>query len=155
ERILVCIRPNPDSNRLIRAARRMASQLKAEWVAVYVASPSQPALSLGERRYLAMAMRLAAQLRAGTAFLSGTGVSAALISFARDKNVSKIVVGKPVHHRWRDRLMGSLQDEIVRASGEIDVYIISGEREESRPHREAPMRRPKPLHVYLSAVAIV
>ena len=33
ERILVCIGPNPRSIRLIRAARRMAAGLRAEWIA--------------------------------------------------------------------------------------------------------------------------
>jgi len=41
--------------------------------------------------------------------------------------VSRIVVGKPTHPAWRDRLRGSLLDKIVRGSGEVDVQIISGE----------------------------
>ena len=40
ERILVCIGPNPRSIRLIRAARRMAAGLRAEWIAVHVEAPS-------------------------------------------------------------------------------------------------------------------
>ena len=49
ERILVCVRPNPDSDRLVRAARRMAARLRAEWIVVSVESPSQPPLSAAER----------------------------------------------------------------------------------------------------------
>ncbi len=128
ERVLVSIRPNPESGRLVRAARRLAARLRAEWIAVFVESPGQRPLSAAERSDLAAAFSLAEQLGAETATLSGPSVSEALLSFARQRNISKIVVGKPAHGRWRDRLRGSLVDAIVRASGDIDVFIVSGER---------------------------
>jgi len=37
------------------------------------------------------------------------------------------VIGKPTHSRIRDLLRGSLLDEVVRGSGEIDVHVISGD----------------------------
>ena len=156
ERILVCVRPNPDSDRLVRAARRMAARLRAEWIVVSVESPSQPPLSAAEREALAATTKLAEQLGAATAVLSGDSVSEALLSFARERNVSKIVVGKPAHGRWRDRLRGSLLDEIVRGSGEVDVYIISGEREgEPQPARPAAGRRAARPVQYLWSAAVV
>ncbi len=156
ERILVCVRPNPESDRLVRAARRMAARLRAEWIVVSVESPSQPPLTAGERAALAATTKLAEQLGAETAVLSGDSVSEALLEFAHQRNISKIVVGKPAHGRWRDRLRGSLLDEIVRGSGGVDVYIISGEREgEPQPVRPAAQRRAaKPIQ-YLWSAAIV
>ncbi len=127
ERILVCVRPNPESDRLVRAARRMAARLKAEWIVAWVESPAQPALSPAERQALASTTKLAEELGADTVALSGASVSDALLSFARQRNVSRIVVGKPVHSRWRDRLRGSLLDDIVRGSGGIEVLVIGGE----------------------------
>jgi two-component system sensor histidine kinase KdpD len=130
ERVLVCIRPNPESGRLVRGARRLAARLRAEWIVAWVESPDQPALSEAERRHLAAAFALADQLGAETVSISGPSVSDAVLRFARERNVSKLVVGKPAHPRWRDRLRGSLVDDIVRASGEIDVFVISGEESE-------------------------
>ncbi len=127
ERVLVCIRPNPDSVRLVRGARRLASRLRAEWIVAWVESPGQPALSEAERHHLASAFALAEQLGAETATISGLSVSEAILRFANERNVSKLVVGKPAHPRWRDRLRGSLVDDIVRASGDLDVFVISGE----------------------------
>jgi two-component system sensor histidine kinase KdpD len=127
ERVLACIRPNPDSGRLVRGARRLAARLRAEWIVAWVESPGQPALSEAERRHLAAAFALASQLGAETATIFGPSVSEAVLRFARERNVSKLVVGKPAHPRWRDRLRGSLVDDLVRASGEIDVFVISGE----------------------------
>jgi two-component system sensor histidine kinase KdpD len=133
ERVLVSIRPNPESGRLVRAARRLAARLRAEWIAVWVESPGQRPLSAAERSHLAAAFSLAEQLGAETATVSGPSVSEALLRFARERNISKIVVGKPVHGRWRDRLRGSLVDAIVRASGDIDVFIVSGEQARPAP----------------------
>ena len=64
ERVLVCVRPNPESQRLVRGARRLAARLRAEWLVVWVESPGQPALSQEERRHLAAAFALAEQLGA-------------------------------------------------------------------------------------------
>ncbi|MBP7146003.1 MAG: sensor histidine kinase KdpD [Acidobacteria bacterium] len=126
ERILVCVRPNPESDRLVRAARRMSARLKAPFIVAYVESPEQPRLSPAERQALARTMKLAEELGAQTATLSGGTVSEALLEFARQRNVSRIVVGKPIHARWRDRLKGSLLDEIVRGSGGIEVLVVPG-----------------------------
>ncbi len=129
ERVLVCVRPNPESDRLVRAAGRLATRLRADWIVAYVETPSQPPLSAREREILARTTKLAEQLGGEVVVVAGESVAAALVACARERNVSKIVVGKPTHPRWRDRLRGSLVDEIVRGSGEIDVYIISGERD--------------------------
>lgn len=144
ERILVCIRPHVGSERLVRAARRMATRLRAEWIVAWVESPSQRALSTAERAALASTFKLAEQLGATTAVLTGESIGAALGDYTRDHNVGKIVVGKPGHARWRDRIQGSLADEIVRASGDVDVYFISGEGEEERKAGRAPAPAVRP-----------
>src|SRR5262249_45720788 len=75
--LLVGGRPTPDRDRLVRAARRPAARLKAEWIVVCVESPSQPPLTAEERRSLAGTMRLAEALGAETATISGESVSEA------------------------------------------------------------------------------
>jgi two-component system sensor histidine kinase KdpD len=131
ERMLVCVRPNPESDRLVRSARRIAARLRAEWIVAYVESDAQPALTDLERRALAATMKRAEELGAETIALSGASVSEALLAFARQRNVSRIVVGKPLHARWRDRLRGSLLDEIVRGSGGIEVVVVPGGHKEA------------------------
>ena len=107
ERVLVCIRPNPESPRLVRGARRLATRLRAEWFVVWVESPGQPALSADERRHLASAFALAEQLGAQTATITGPSVSDAVLRFARERNVSKLVArqaGPPALARPDPRL---------------------------------------------------
>ncbi|HXY41989.1 MAG TPA: sensor histidine kinase KdpD, partial [Vicinamibacteria bacterium] len=153
ERLLACIRPNPESHRLVRGARRLAARLRAGWIVAWVESPGQPPLSASERRHLAEAFALAERLGAETATILGASVSEAVLRFARERNVSKLVVGKPAHPRWRDRLRGSLVDDIVRGSGDIDVFVISGDAGEAEPEKH-PQRRARRVG-YLFAAAVV
>jgi len=155
ERILVCVRPNPESDRLVRAARRMAARLKADWIVAYVESATQPALSAAEKQALARTMKLAEELGAETVVLSGESVAEALLSFARRRNVSRIVVGKPVHSRWRDRLKGSLLDELVRGSGGIEVHVIPGGKTGPPGPPLVTAERERGLGPYLWAAGVV
>jgi two-component system, OmpR family, sensor histidine kinase KdpD len=155
ERILVCVRPNPDSDRLVRAARRMAARLKAEWIVAYVESPAQPPLTEGERKALANTIKLAEDLGAETVTLSGQTVSDALLGFARKRNVSRLVIGRPLHSRWHDRLKGSLLDEIVRGSGGIEVMVIPGGKKEEGGGAPGSARRTGPPFAYPVAVGVV
>ena len=72
--------------------------------------------------------------------LSDEHAAAAILRLARERNVTKIVVGKPRSMRRRDRIFGSFVDEIVKGSGEIDVYVTAGT---SGPQESVPDRRPQ------------
>src|SRR5207249_6515012 len=50
-----------------------------------------------------------------------------ILAYARSRNVSKIVIGKPTRGFWQRVFLGSIVDTLVRGSGEIDVYVISGD----------------------------
>jgi two-component system sensor histidine kinase KdpD len=47
-----------------------------------------------------------------------------------------MVVGKPTHAAWRDVLSSSFVNEIIRASGDLDLYVISGS-DEAPPKAES------------------
>jgi len=130
ERLLVCISPGPESARLVRAAKRMADRLGAPWVAAYVETPAQLRLPAEVRDRVTQTLRLAEQLGAETYMLPGPKMSEAILAFAHDRNVTKIVVGKPRRRLWTRILIGSIVDAIVQGSGDIDIYVISAEREQ-------------------------
>ena len=144
ERLLVCVGPNPRSIRLIRAAKRMAGGLGAEWIAAYVEAPHKVKPSDSDLRELAEHMRLAESLGAETVILSGTKASEEILAYARDRNITKIIAGKPTHPRWKDTLFGSMLDELVRGSGDIEIYVISGDTGEPVKGIAAKSRRPRP-----------
>ncbi|HXD99776.1 MAG TPA: sensor histidine kinase KdpD [Candidatus Acidoferrum sp.] len=140
ERVLVCIGASPWSTRLVRAAKRMADQIGAEWIAAYVETPSQLRLPAEARDGVIQTLRLAEQLGGQTITLSGETMSEAILAYARDRNVSKIVVGKPSRTRWQRIVLGSIVDTLVQGSGDIDVYVISGGREDGAALPAAPRR---------------
>ncbi len=156
ERLLVCIGPAPDSARLVRAAKRMAERLGAPWIVAYVETPAQLRLPAAARESVTQTLRLAEQLGAETVTLPGQTMSEAILAFARDRNVSKIVVGKPRRTLWKRILIGSIVDALVQGSGDIDIEVVSGGREDAAPL--APVRRrelPIDWPAYGLAVAIV
>jgi two-component system sensor histidine kinase KdpD len=126
ERVLVCISPSPHSARLVRNARRMATTIHAELVGVYVETPAALRASSTDRERLAQNMRLIESLGGEPVVLRGEDAALETVRYARKRNVTKIVVGKPTHPRWRDVLKSSFLDDVVRLSKEIDVYVISG-----------------------------
>ncbi|MBX9705971.1 MAG: DUF4118 domain-containing protein, partial [Gammaproteobacteria bacterium] len=150
ERLLVCVGADDGSAKLIRAARRMATRLQAEWTAVYVDSPR---LRLSEEEKMAVHknLRLAEQLGAQTAVISGRDVVKEVIAYAMLHNVSKIILSKQIRPRWKDLLFGSLVDELVRNSKDIDIYIIR----DDGIKKEKPMwlnrTRRSPFKSYLSS----
>ncbi|HZY43297.1 MAG TPA: sensor histidine kinase KdpD [Anaerolineae bacterium] len=156
ERLLVCIGPNPLATRLVRAARRMAAGLHAEWLVVYVETPGHLRLPEADRNRVIDTLRLAERLGAETITLSGQTVSEEIINYARRRNISKIVVGKPHRSPWRQWLRGSIVDAIIRSSGEIDVYVITGDRGEPRSiQRAIGLRRTSSWSAYAWGMVIV
>lgn len=139
DRLLVCVGPSPLSARVVRTARRMASAAHSEWLAVSVETPGRKQVADSQvRRNLQLAERLGADVTV----LSGENVVEEILNFAINRNVNKIVIGKPSLTRWRERLRGSIVDDLIRQSGEIDVHVVKGEPEENDAGRPAFPRRP-------------
>jgi len=139
ERVIACVGPGPHSVRVVRAAKRFADALRAEWIVAYVETPRSARLADVDRARVAETLRLAEQLGAETATLSGQRVSDEILAHARRRNASKIVVGKPEMNGWRRFLFGSIADDLIRGGGETDIYIISGEESPHIPY-VAPRR---------------
>ena len=157
ERVLVCVGPGPWSTRLVRAAKRMADQIGGEWIAAHVETPAQLRLPADARDGVIQTLRLAEQLGGQTITLSGETMSDAILAYARDCNVSKIVVGKPTRTRWQRVLLGSIVDTLVHGSGDVDVYVVSGARDEEPPAlvRRRPLPTDWPAYGLAAAVMAV
>lgn len=118
ERILVAIGPSPFAPNLIRATRRLATQLEAEWFAVYVETAKAAHNSPQDRETIFESMKLAESLGAEVTSISGDSVATALLNFARSRNISRIVVGKAPGSR--------LVNALIQGSGEISVIALDG-----------------------------
>jgi two-component system sensor histidine kinase KdpD len=131
ERVLVCIAPNHLATRVVRAAARIGAASHAEMLAIYVESDRQKTRSEEARELARRALRLAETLGMETVSLSGHDIVAEILDFARRKNANLVVVGKPIKPRWREIVFGSVVDDLVRRSGEIDVHVLTAPPEES------------------------
>jgi len=100
-------------------------------VAAYIETPSAFRVPEADRRRVEQNLRLAEQLGAQAITIQGQSVADEATAYARAHNVTKIVIGKPERPRWREILFGSVVDDLVRRSGEIDVYVIRGEADEA------------------------
>ena len=152
ERLLVCVGPSPLSARVVRTARRMAAAAQADWIAVSVESPGLSEKATAQiRRNLKLAERLGAE----ATILSGERFADEILTFAVQRNITKIVIGKPDRPRWMERLRGSPVDELIRRSGEIDVHVVKGEGEESAPAPQAMRSGRTPWPAYLAALGVL
>jgi two-component system sensor histidine kinase KdpD len=148
ERIMVCIGPNTLAERLVRAGKRFATSLRAQWLVVYVETPELQRLPAEKRDGVLRILRLAEQLGAETATLSAPDMSVALIKFSNERNVTKIVIGKPTRRGWKRLLLGSVVDELISDAHNINLYLLgspryergdSGDRSELSLHRKSPL----------------
>ncbi|MGE5233801.1 MAG: DUF4118 domain-containing protein, partial [Acidobacteriota bacterium] len=143
ERLVVGVGASPAAARLVRAARRLAANLRAEWAVVHVETPRSLRAPQEDRDRLQQTLRLAARLGAEVLTVSGESFADELVRLAHDRNASKIVVGRPTHPSSRDRLAGSETDRLLRRSHGIDVWVIAGEGDEivAGAARAAPRAR--------------
>lgn len=132
DRLMVAVGPSPTSAKLIRSTRRMATELRAPWIAVAVERPSAGAMSDTARANLDANLRLAESLGAETMSVHRESVADALVDIAKDRGATRLVVGKTAEPRWKQLLGLSIVDRVVRRSGDIDVLVIRGEPETPR-----------------------
>ena len=138
ERLLVCVSGSPYSERLIRAARRLADELRAEWHALYVETPETDPQARENREHVWRDMRLAESLGAHVATVTAPEATGSILEYARKHNVTKMVVGRPARPNWLDRLRGTFVDRLIRRCRPIDVVVVSlapgpGEKPAARP----------------------
>jgi len=132
ERILVCIGPHPLAERLVRAGKRLAVSLRAEWIVVYVETPELQRLPAEKRDAVLRVLRMAEQLGAETVTLSTPEMSAAIINFSKERNVTKLVMGKPGRRGWRRWLLGSVVDKVISEAHNINVYLLGSPRSDGK-----------------------
>lgn len=129
ERLLVCVGPGSSAAKVVRSAARLAANLKADWLAVYVETPKLQRLSEAERESVFKVLRLAQELGAETATLNGTELTSTLVGYARSRNVTKLVVGRSARAPLKRLLTPGLAEAIANQSIDMDVYIVGHEKE--------------------------
>jgi two-component system sensor histidine kinase KdpD len=131
ERILVAIGPDEQGERLVRAGKRMAIGLHADWIVVYVETPELLRLSDEKRNQRIALLRLAESLGAEAVTLSGRSAGEALAEYARERNVTRIIIGRPRRPLWRRLFRPSTYGELLKGSEGMDIMVVGGADEPS------------------------
>ena len=126
ERIMVCISPTQSSLRLIRRGWRIAQRLHGDILAVYVENRPPSELS---QKVLKDDFALADRLQIPVVPLHGD-VTKGLIQYARENQITQMVVGHSDRSRWQEFLKGSIIDGLTRELRTIDILIVACNPEE-------------------------
>jgi two-component system sensor histidine kinase KdpD len=160
ERVLVCVGSGPEAARVVRAGKRIAERLGAQWSVVHVEPPGgRPRLAgvaAGGADSLSQTLSLAEQLSAQVVVLSGQEPVPEILAYARSHNVTRLIVGKPSPRPWWAPFRRSMVDGLVRGSEGVDIQVVTGEPEPA-PGRAARMpRAAAPVHwrQYLAAALV-
>jgi two-component system sensor histidine kinase KdpD len=97
--LLTCVGPDRGAERVVRAAARLASQLNADWHAIYVETPSLQRRPVAQRERILATLNLAKELGATTAVIANPSVAESVIAYARKHNLSKVVIGRDASRR--------------------------------------------------------
>jgi len=156
EYLLVCIGPGPLAERLIRTARRQADRINAHWCAIYIETPAHHRLSREAKEQVDRSLQLAEKLGATTVSLFGLNVANTVIEYARQHNVTRIIIGKTLRPRWQEFVFGSVVDQLIHNSGPIDVYVISsGKDMPEKPADAEPLLPASPPRDYVDSLTLV
>ena len=122
ESLLACVGAGAASDKVVRSAARLAQQLELDWHAVHV----ETARALGDAARLRVqrTLELAQSLGARTAVLSAPEVAPALVGYAREHNLSRLVVGRR-DGGWRWPGRPALAEALTREAGDMDVLQLA------------------------------
>jgi two-component system sensor histidine kinase KdpD len=137
--LLCCIGAHDNGAHVVRSTARLAQQMAVDWHAVYVETPALQRLSSAQRDRILQTVKLAQELGATTAVRSSADVAAELIGYARQHNLSKLILG---HTRraawWRGP---TLAHALTREAPDIDLIEVGhGRTAEPRPQPRSRSR---------------
>ena len=121
DRILVCLSPTSSSLRLLRRGWRISQRLHADLIAVYVADH---VLSADEKRVLNQDFALAQKLDVPVITLHGD-VAGEVIRYARDHEVTQLVIGHSSRSFWRKVWRGDIIGRLTRELRTVDILIVT------------------------------
>lgn len=135
ERVLVCVSEDPRAAGLVRYTKRLSDRLHGQWTALYLETQRSQDLSEEQRDRIADTLRLAQALEGDTVTIPGGGgpIADDILDYARDNNVTQIVIGKSSRSRLFEIINGSVVHDLVRRAGNIGVHVIAGDEVAGEP----------------------
>lgn len=124
ERLMVLVGGEPDNERVVREAARLAAALKADWFAVNLRPTSTANQSSLSR--IDEAMRLAERLGAETVRLDGRDRVGEVLRYAKKENITQILVGRAARIGIARAFRRTLADDLMQRATDVSVHVITG-----------------------------
>lgn len=134
ESLLVCVGPGPGSERVIRNAARLATQIDGIWHAIYVETPRLQRLPRRTRERILQTLNLAKELGAETATLPAEDAAAVTVAYAREHNLTKVVIGRDHDSHFWQR---SFAERIGRMASDLDIIQVARNPRHAEPKEKA------------------
>lgn len=128
ERVVVSVTGGPESETLIRRARRIATRAGAELLVLHVMRGD--GLSGATPEHIARSRRITEDVGATFHSVVGDDVPTALLEFARGVNATQLVLGTSRRSRVARAFDEGIGAAVVQESGAIDVHMVT--HDESR-----------------------
>ena len=157
ERIMVCVGHDGSARSVVRAGHRLADQIGAPWIAVNIERSDAPLVDANTRDTVEEALKLAEQLGGRVERLVGEDLAGELLAYARQSNVTQIVIGRSRDSLWRQFVRRSLVGELVRRSDNTPIHVVVPNQSAARDFRlpGIPLTWQGVLYAVLSVAAVV
>ncbi len=145
--LLVCIGPEPGGEKLVRNGARLAAQFDVPWHVIYVETPELLRLPEARRTRLLKILKLAAELGAKTATLPGEDAALVALTYAREHNLGKMVLGRRSvgWHAYRFPWQRRFSTRLGAIAPDIDLILVElGNETSERVQFEPSPKTAKP-----------
>lgn len=122
EALLVGVGAGTGGEQVLRRAARLAARLEVPWHAVFVETPAAAAIPADGRKRVLRTLELAHTLGAVTATPAGPLLAPVLVRYAREHNLSRVVLGRARARRW---WRPTLADAVARLGPDLDVLQVA------------------------------
>jgi two-component system sensor histidine kinase KdpD len=144
--ILACVGPHEGAAQTVRTAARLAGQLNVRWHAAYVETPRLQRLAAAERDRILAVLKLAEELGAATAVLTGSDVAEQLSEQARRLNCATLVLGRSEPaigwRRWWPAAAVPLPRALAQRAPALDILEV-GRADSARRLSRTPLNTPR------------
>ena len=127
ERLAVCVSSNPATQYLIARGARMARRLDSEFYVIHVDTGRDN--SEENKKSLSANLKFAENLGATVILKKGISVADTVGEVVREKHITQVIFGRSVEKGWRKFLYLSAAHRFLRESPEVDVHIVTQEKD--------------------------
>ncbi len=121
ERILVCLSPSANAERMLESGARNRDRFHGELLAAHL---NRPDWSPEQRKRVERSVEMARQSGAEIVELDGEDPVETILRFARQRGITQIYVGHKGRESWWERAFGSDLDRLISSAEGIDVRVF-------------------------------